>query len=112
MLSRFAGGWTLGRFHSDSGWSAGRYAFSPSARSALNVRHWRTAPLRSPSLRSKLPRSRLLSASYQNHPLVSRLSSTSSMAHSISAASARFRGLYRSALLLSTDAASIFTADW
>lgn len=56
--------------------------------------------------------SRQLRASHQNHLLVFRDSSTSSMADSISAASARVRGWDRLALLGSTDTASMFTTDW
>ena len=51
-------------------------------------------------------------AVYQNQLLVCRFSSTSSMADSISAASARVRVWDRLALLGSTDTASIFTTDW
>lgn len=56
--------------------------------------------------------SRWLCASYHSQPEVSRASSTSSMAHSMPAASARVRDWDRSALLSSTETASMFTADW
>ena len=48
---------------------------------------------------------------YQNQPLVVLDSSTSSIAHSISAASARFSGWDRLALLGSTETASMYTTE-